>query len=361
MKHIFHIISKFDLGGAERVALNLAKSKGTEYQYHLVEVVRAKSEFSNAFITEAKDAGIYIHRGYISNNKMAIVTFPLFFLFTYLKYRPTLIHVHTEVPDLAVFLFYKIFRMLKLKAKLARTIHSTLQWDKWEQIGNMIEQNYIKLNHSVAISKSVKHIYEQKYHASNIPLIYNGIQAVNQLQYPDIVPEAINILFAGRLCSEKGIDVLIEVVNHFKNDYRFHFHIIGTGEKREELQTALNGYKNVSFKEKIYNISKYLGSFDYLFMPSKFEGLGLMSIEASFAKTPCIINDCAGLNETQPTDWPLKAMNNTVSDYIQIIENLSDRDKKTLGLRAYDFANTHFSLEKMHKEYEELYHKWLNE
>ena len=34
---IFHIITHFDIGGAERVAVNIAKSQTTGMEYHLVE------------------------------------------------------------------------------------------------------------------------------------------------------------------------------------------------------------------------------------------------------------------------------------------------------------------------------------
>ena len=47
---IFHIITHFDIGGAERVAVNIAKSQTTGMEYHLVEVVRGNGEFSQAFI-----------------------------------------------------------------------------------------------------------------------------------------------------------------------------------------------------------------------------------------------------------------------------------------------------------------------
>lgn len=46
MLKVFHIISHFEVGGAERVAINIAKSKTPDIQYHLVEVVRGNSEFS---------------------------------------------------------------------------------------------------------------------------------------------------------------------------------------------------------------------------------------------------------------------------------------------------------------------------
>ena len=37
---IFHIITHFEIGGAERVSVNIAKSQTTRMQYHILEVVR---------------------------------------------------------------------------------------------------------------------------------------------------------------------------------------------------------------------------------------------------------------------------------------------------------------------------------
>lgn len=47
-KVVFHIISHLDLGGAERVAVNISKSPNSNFEYHIVEVVKAASEFSNS-------------------------------------------------------------------------------------------------------------------------------------------------------------------------------------------------------------------------------------------------------------------------------------------------------------------------
>ena len=52
MKKVFHIISHFDVGGAERVAVNIAKSKTADMEYHVVELVRARSLFTRVFIRE---------------------------------------------------------------------------------------------------------------------------------------------------------------------------------------------------------------------------------------------------------------------------------------------------------------------
>ncbi len=74
---IFHIITHFDIGGAERVAVNIAKSQTTGMEYHLVEVVRGNGEFSQAFIKELHDCGICFHRSHIQTIKS------LFYCFLY--------------------------------------------------------------------------------------------------------------------------------------------------------------------------------------------------------------------------------------------------------------------------------------
>ena len=173
-----------------------------------------------------------------------------------------------------------------------------------------------------------------------------------------IVKDKINVLFAGRLEYQKGIDELIAVVKELKNDTHYHFHIIGAGSKSKEVQEQLGILSNVTLYDKVYGLSQYLSSFDYLFMPSNFEGFGLMCAEASLAHVPTIINNCAGLNETLPNDWLLKVDNNNTNAYVDIFKSILPKlDKVTLGNQAYHFAKKKFGIRKMQQEYEKVYQK----
>lgn len=361
MEHRIHIISKLDLGGAERVALNLCKLKQTGVKYHLYGVFKSQSEFSASFIREAKDNGIIVHQGWVSNRKLSIMLFPFSFLLTFLRFKPSIIHVHTELPDLSVYLFYKLFGFLCKKTLLVRTIHSTKLWTGWGKIGEKVELHYLKRKHSIAISETVKQSYEQRFHTSGIPLIYNGVDEVQQEPYSEIIPGKINILFAGRLSREKGIDVLIRIISHFQHDSRFCFHIIGSGEYESELQKNIGGAENVKLKAKVYGLSKYLGSFDYMLIPSLFEGFGLLCVEASFAKVPCIIHGCSGLSETLPDNWKLKVMENNEGEYIKLLSEIGMEviNRKEAGNIAFDYVKANFSIEKMQQNYERLYIAWM--
>lgn len=57
---------------------------------------------------ELEEHGIMYHTSPISHSKLAILFFPLWFSFIYLKYSPNIIHSHTEIPDLALWLFRKL-------------------------------------------------------------------------------------------------------------------------------------------------------------------------------------------------------------------------------------------------------------
>lgn len=157
---IFHIITHFDIGGAERVAVNIAKSQTTGMEYHLVEVVRGNGEFSQSFIKELHDLDICFHRSYITNNKIAIIMFPLWFVYLSFKWKPQIIHTHTEIPDLSIYLWNKIFGWLFPAIKYVRTIHNTELWNQWQKTGNKVESFFKQKHANIAISQSTQQCYK---------------------------------------------------------------------------------------------------------------------------------------------------------------------------------------------------------
>ena len=355
-KKVFHIITHFDLGGAEKVAVNIAKSHHSEFEYHLVEVARGRGQFSDKFIRNLVDCGIQYHRSFVSNKKLGIVLFPFWFIFLFLRYRPAIIHSHTEIPDLSVFLFNKLFGWLYRKTRYVRTIHNTVLWDQWGRIGRYVEPFFIRHHSNIAISFSVRDRYCEKY-GERPPVVYNGLMEVEQQSFMDVDHSKTNILFAGRLEYQKGVDELVEIIKRSQDHKEIVFWIVGSGSLYGKIKEIVERTENVRYYKTIYNLSSFIGSFDYLLMPSNFEGLGLMSIEASFAKVPTIINLCSGLNETLPADWPLKLQNNSVEQYLVILSQLDSLDRKTLGMKAYRYVKETFSIDKMQRNYERFYQK----
>lgn len=356
MLKVLHVISRLDIGGAEKVALNIAKSKVSNIEYHIVEVAKATSAYSEQYIREAEGEGIIVHRSNITNLRIAMITFPLRLRRILKDYRPDIIHTHTEVPDMAIFLSSLLHICNKKRIRFVRTIHNNQLWNGWKKIGNFVE-DFLKKNASiVAISKSTQDSYLTNYKLK-CPIIYNGVEVVDQYEYPGIIKDRVNIIFVGRMEYQKGIDIMIDVVSHFGNDDRFHFHIIGIGTESDKVKARLSKFDNVTLSDRIVNLANYLGSFDYLFMPSLFEGLALTPIEAALAGTPTIINDAKGLSEVFPKDWPLKVNNNNYDSFITIFENLLNNDYASIQSLAREYVLKMFSIETMRSSYENTYYE----
>lgn len=352
-KVIFQVITHLEVGGAERIAFNLSKSKNPDFEYHIVEVAKGCSPFTENMIAELEENGIAYHRASILNNKLAILAFPFRMKKLYERYKPTVIQTHTEVPDLAVFLFHRLFPWCKFK--LVRTLHNTLLWSNWGGIGHIVERYIQKVDANVSNSIAVTKAYVESFGGKeNLKLIYNGFSPSKQLPFEGIKIEKINILFAGRFVPQKGLDVLMEVIKKCSSKDVF-FHIAGKGPLENMVISELTSLENVRILLPIANLSSYVGSFDFVIIPSIHEGLNSLSIEASLNGTPCIINDIDGLNETLPNDWALKVEKNSVEQYVSIIDKLSSIDYDNLKKKAFRFASTHFSISKMQSEYEKIY------
>ena len=257
MERVFHIISHIDIGGAERVAINIAKSKNPKFEYHLIEIVRSDSYFATQLVEELKRANIYVHRSPYKNNKLGILFFGLWFIKIYIKYEPSVIHIHTEMPDFSIWIFRKLaWIFLWIKPKYVRTIHSTQLWNSWKSLGCIIEPFYIKHHCNVAISSSTQDCYEKAYRVSDLPIIYNGLEEVVQKPFNGIVKDKKNVLFAGRFCEEKGIDILLAVLKKMANSDKYHFHIIGAGPCVNDIKAAVVWNNNISVYDKIYGLSQ---------------------------------------------------------------------------------------------------------
>ena len=360
--NVFQIITHLDMGGAERVAINLSKSKSEGFSYYIFEVVRGSSTFSSKLKEELRKAGVTYYCSPFSNKKIAICFFWIWFIWKYIALKPNIIHVHTEIPDLALWLFRKIaWIFFWIRPQYVRTIHNTELWNKWGGIGKSVEKFYKKHHCNVAISRSTQECYIQRYHSEKPIIIYNGVQIVQQRPFPSLVKGKINVLFAGRLEPQKGIQTLVKVVESLKDNNNIHFHIIGKGSMKDFVGKTIGLQSNATLYDSIYGLNSYFGSFDYLFMPSVHEGLALMPIEASLAHTPTIINKCPGLKDTMPADWPLAVDGNSVEAFLDIFNNkIKVIDYSEVAEKAYEFAKNKFSLKQMQIAYEKLYEEKLN-
>ena len=378
----FHLITHFSLGGAERVAANIAKSQTHGMEYHVVEIMRGRTAYTPKFIAELEQAGVRCHRSWMPDvsfhflfERIASLLFPLRMLYIMLRWHPDVIHTHTETPDLALYVFSRLFPFMLRRVKIVRTIHNTRLWTGLPRTAQWVEAFFKSNNANIAISDSVRDSYAERF-GEVPPIINNGVAEVEQKDYFNTstlqhlntsnlntsTPQHLNILFAGRLEPQKGVVVLCEVLKMLAGDARYHFTIAGDGSQRTLVEQTLADIAssekplNAQLVPPIFGLAGYMQSFSYLFMPSEFEGLSMLSMEASLNRLPVIANACPGLADTLPADWALLAHNNSLNDYRRIFNDLlPTTDHDALTQQAYDFAKDRFSVRTMQERYEARY------
>ena len=372
----FHLITHFSLGGAERVAANIAESQTHGMEYHVVEIMRGRTAYTPKFIAELEQAGVRCHRSWMPDvsfhflfERIAALLFPLRMLYIMLRWHPDVIHTHTETPDLALYVFSRVFPRMLRRVKIVRTIHNTRLWTGLPRTAQWVETFFKSNNANIAISDSVRDSYAERF-GEVPPIINNGVAEVEQKDYFNTqhstlntsTPQHLNILFAGRLEPQKGISVLCEVLKMLAGDTRYHFTIAGDGSQRTLVEQTLAEIAasgrplNAQLVPPIFGLAGYMQSFDYLFMPSEFEGLSMLSMEASLNRLPVIANACPGLADTLPADWALLAHGNSLDDYRRIFnELLPTADHDALTQQAYAFAKDRFSVRTMQERYEARY------
>lgn len=103
------------------------------------------------------------------------------------------------------------------------------------------------------------------------------------------------IIAVGRLEYQKGFDYLIRSWNLLERLYQdWELCIFGEGSQHEYLQNLINEFdlKNIHLKGKTDNVGKELSDSSIFVLSSRFEGFGLVLIEAQSYSLPCVSFDC---------------------------------------------------------------------
>ena len=182
------------------------------------------------------------------------------------------------------------------------------------------------------------------YKKENVTVIYNGIEGE-----AEFIEKRINKKFTvgtiGRLTFQKGQEYLIEAANILVNKgYDFEFHIYGEGEMKNEYLSLIRSFdleKNVLLKGYTENITQTMNTFDLFVLPSRYEGIPYVILEAMKASVPVISTDVGGIKEV------ITDMSNGILVVKENPEELAKKilllhDSKELRIQISDKARNDF-------------------
>lgn len=353
-----------NLGGGNTVSNNLAIG----LDKNLFEVFSFFPEKGPAIsiLEEAKDITILISP---KANLFSI----LFFLHNFLKQKKIDI-IHTQGTR-SNFWIKLIYFFIRNRPKLVYTLHGLhiVHRPFWQRFFLLwlerVTNNFVDL--LVCPSLSVKSLAE-KYKIikrAKIKLIYNGINIQNFITASPLdkkslhIPENCLIISAiQRLNFPKDVSTILYAFKRVKESFENTvLLIVGNGPFREKLQREAKEIgisKSVLFLGNRQDIPNILATSDIVVLSSAFEGLPLSLVEAMAAKKPVIGTNVDGIKEIVKEGENGFLVNfrdkEKMAETLLILLNDSNLRQK-MGESGFEFVKVKFSLERMIKDYQDLY------
>ncbi len=166
----------------------------------------------------------------------------------------------------------------------------------------------------------------------------------------------------GRFMSQKNHEFLIDVfAEYLKTDTTAVLVLLGDGELMDEIRFKVKNYgieKNVLFIGNVMNANEWYQAFDCFVLPSVWEGLPVVGVEAQAADLPCIFSDSI-TSEIALTDKSrfisLKESRSVWADAIREALSVKNR-KNNLQLiieKNFDIKNQAVKLQDMYLQFAE--------
>lgn len=177
--------------------------------------------------------------------------------------------------------------------------------------------------------------------------------------------ETIQIISVCRLSWKKGLHYGLYSLKILKDrGVAFHYHIVGEGNQKEELQylmTSLGLEEKVTFHGKLnqFEVKKKLEYCDVFLLPSVQEGFSNAVIEAQAIGLPCVVSNAEGLSENIEegvTGFIFQKRNYIqAADILQKVSNWDDTVYNTFSKRAKKRAKQHFDSNWQIEEFKNMY------
>jgi glycosyltransferase involved in cell wall biosynthesis len=145
--------------------------------------------------------------------------------------------------------------------------------------------------------------------------------------------EKITLLYVGRLGARKGIDLVIRALDDV-DDTEFEFLIGGTGRHKEALRSLtqeLDLDDSVTYLGYVPDeeLPKLYSSADIFILPSRYEGFGLVLLEAIACGTPALGADAGGIPTAIRDGKDGYVLSRNEGSFTEAIEELiQDEDKR---------------------------------
>ena len=304
MNHLIkvaEIIPRLEFGGVESVVLNYIKNlpNRNDFEIHVI----AQNIYDEECIRQFEDLGIKIH---LVTHKRTSLVKNCNEIWNILKKECfDVVHSHMTLTN-----FYVLFmaKMLGVEIRIshshnaffARNLKQKIIW-KFLKFLNKIFANVLM---ACGYDAGEFLFGNRAINTGNVIILNNAINE-EQFRYKPVVRKKIReelkindefvIGHIGRFVEQKNHIFLIDVFNSVLSVLpEAKLLLVGAGELQNliyEKVQKLNIEKSVIFTGNVTNPQDYYQAMDVFVLPSLFEGLPVVSVEAQAAGLPCLISD----------------------------------------------------------------------
>jgi Glycosyltransferase len=373
---ILHCVSHLALGGAERVALTLIGALRNDFDFGVCAIRGiGDGDTGRALAAELRAAGVPLIAGpRIPMRFGGMLTGAVTIARATRAFRPDAIHLHTEIPE-ASYAALLAARPHFSNTPAIRTIHNAVFWAFWPALGRWVDRRLAAAFCAGVSAGSADAAMQLRARSGCRPfpeppvVIYNGVPTPRTRRAPEPTRPTtapLRLVFGGRLEDQKGADLLPAIVRQTRlpAGRRVHLSIFGSGRHARLLQaltqTPPPGW-SIELHPPSPDFRQKLPDFDLLLMPSRFEGLPLVAIEAALAELPIVATTAPGSVEALPPDYPWLARVGDAADFAaKLTDALASRaQRQTLAAQNRVFAEQRFALDLMADAYRRLYRRVL--
>jgi glycosyltransferase involved in cell wall biosynthesis len=300
-KKVTHLITTIERGGAEKQLLTLASEQVQSGLNVVVLYLKGKPDLRNEF----EAAGVKV------NNILVRKSFlkQIFLLSKYLRKNPSPVHAHLPKSELlaAVVIAKKYFVFSRHNAEPF--------WPSGPRIISNLLSRYVckRASQGIAISNSVKSYLIKRGEIPTsyiIDVVYYGFQKDTSTNAAGLglISNIMNgqslnykIGTIGRLVPQKDYPTLLNAYsNVLKSVPNIELYVVGEGHLQKdliELSKSLGIKDTVHWIGKTEYIKEFLSKIDLFILPSKYEGFGLVLLEAMVAKKPIVAANNSAIPE----------------------------------------------------------------
>ncbi|MFB6225759.1 MAG: glycosyltransferase [Candidatus Paceibacteria bacterium] len=349
MKKVAHIIPTLTYGGAEKFVVNLVNN--SHNFRHEVVIFKDNKPFAD-LLEDKVNLHVVEKKGKLSLG-----------LFSKLKQKlnhlePDLVHTNLFGADL-----WGRVAAKRLDLPVVTTEHNLNKSESWaKRIIRRALSSYS--DKYTAPSIAVKKYMQLSYGVdeSQIEVISHGIELEELLRTePFIYHLPLRFLIMGRLDVQKGVDRALKAFAGLRDD-QWNLDIIGEGSEFSNIKQQIDEY-NLWDKTSIWDPTKDVvaeyNSHDVVVVPSRWEGFGLVALEAMTAGKVVIASDVDGLSEFIDDEEngflfdqqePVQSLKETIKFVLEHKEK-----SREVAENARQHAQENFGIDNMVEKYERLY------